>query len=1170
MIGVVLCCVLAWSPLGTLYGKSGQSEYKVPDGLVFGGAFIDRFLPVPIYKGLETDVWGAENVIPRDAHNGIEDAEYSYWGGNIIQGNDGKEHLFVCRWPEIHEKGHHIWWNSTVVHAVSDRPAGPFKVVDVVGKGHNPEIYQTNDGTYIIGIIGGAYQSKSLNGPWTRFDVRHDARPTQGKLNLTNRTYAEREDGSMLMVTKRGQVWLSKDGVNDFRQITAESVYPSVKGARLEDPVIWKDEVQYHLVVNDWYGRIAFYLRSPDGIRWKWAPGKAYDPTIMRHEGGTREDWYKFERPKVRQDKYGRATHMNFAVIDVAKDDDKGSDNHSSKNVVIPLVVPRRLQILNEEVITLKTWEIRVKILAEEGFDPQEDIDLQSLIFGAPELVNFGKGCLLVDSKPSGSDLILAFAGKGSGITARNFTAKLIGRTSRGGLLFGYSKLPGQPVADAPLADVDREIPYPEAMDDAAVIQPSIDDIDRKAMVIGNGDINALVYSAGNDVRLTVSKNDVWDSRMNTAEDEDLLSVNVKEHNWTGKRGAQPSWNENTYPIQVPSCVIKVKAGKGIRRATLDLRRASAEIESDSGTTRICALWQRNVFLVDSNSEVAIQSCKLGQLPEAKAGSTHGIQWIHQKLPGDGDYKGMSLAAALGGQGRRKVIALVSSHDSETPLKDAIALVEQTFSEDPQALVQSHQEKWAQFWAASGVELEIADFQNWWYRTLYYFRCYSKPGCTAIGLQAGYNRKAGWHGSYKINYNIWQTFWSPFTSNHPELVEPWAEHLYDYLPRARWFAKNAYGCEGAAFHSDTWPHEVDPANCNNKNKNQIVYMPWGYTMGMSGMAIQNLWNYYLYKPDQDYLKARIYPVIMEVAIFYCSFIEKCNRNENGKMIIGPSFNPEHGLFGTDDNPYDLTYTRYTLEAAISAAGILGVDKALVERFERNLTLIPDYHLTPDPKQNNQPVIADWRGAKHNSVGKPYNITVPVIPLFPGEQFSWFSSDADKALYKRTIHHVESNYNRNNSVVILNTARARMSMTDETIKDTHDWFKGQEQSNGLFLWKGHGFYMSEQAAVSALINEFLLQSVDRIIRIFPAWPDDKDASFTDLRAQGGFLVTAEQRSGEVVRLEIISTAGGKLRVLSPWPTIKVNAGSGKRSLQADIGGVFEIDTKAGDRLVFSTD
>ena len=153
--------------------------------------------------------------------------------------------------------------------------------------------------------------------------------------------------------------------------------------------------------------------------------------------------------------------------------------------------------------------------------------------------------------------------------------------------MFGYSKLPGQPVADAPLADVDREIPYPEAMDDAAVIQPSIDDIDRKAMVIGNGDINALVYSAGNDVRLTVSKNDVWDSRMNTAEDEDLLSVNVKEHNWTGKRGAQPSWNENPYPIQVPSCVIKVKAGKGIRRATLDLRRASSEIESDSGTTRI-------------------------------------------------------------------------------------------------------------------------------------------------------------------------------------------------------------------------------------------------------------------------------------------------------------------------------------------------------------------------------------------------------------------------------------------------------------------------------------------------------------------------------------------------------------------------------------------------------
>ncbi len=53
------------------------------------------------------------------------------------------------------------------------------------------------------------------------------------------------------------------------------------------------------------------------------------------------------------------------------------------------------------------------------------------------------------------------------------------------------------------------QIPYQEALDNAAVTQSSIDNINTKAMVIGNGDINALVSSAGNDIMLTVSKHDV-------------------------------------------------------------------------------------------------------------------------------------------------------------------------------------------------------------------------------------------------------------------------------------------------------------------------------------------------------------------------------------------------------------------------------------------------------------------------------------------------------------------------------------------------------------------------------------------------------------------------------------------------------------------------------------
>ncbi|VGO20386.1 glycoside hydrolase family protein [Pontiella sulfatireligans] len=442
---LLVCALMCFAPF-SLYGKTVESTYKVPEGLVHGGAFIDRFLPVPMVGKLRTDAWGADNVIPRDVGNGIEDAEYSYWGGNIVKGDDGKEHLFVCRWREDNKKGkrsgHHTWWSSIVVHAVSDFPLGPYKVVEEIGPGHNPEIYRRKDGSYMVGVMGEkAYKADSLNGPWekiaTGFVFKKD------DLNKTNRTYVQREDGSVLMMNKNGYVFISEKGDEQFKQITENSVYPKIEN-HFEDPVIWKDEVQYNLVVNDWYTRKAFYMRSPDGIQWKWDPGFAYDPSIMKHEGGMQEKWYKFERPKVRQDQYGRATHMNFAVIDVVKDEDIANDNHSSKNIVVPLRVPRRLGILNKGAITATTKEIRVLIKAEDGFQPLEDVDVDSLQFGAPEEVNFGKGCKPVSSKSSGSDLIVTFAGKGNGITAENFAAKLIGRTKNGDLLFGYSKLPSQ------------------------------------------------------------------------------------------------------------------------------------------------------------------------------------------------------------------------------------------------------------------------------------------------------------------------------------------------------------------------------------------------------------------------------------------------------------------------------------------------------------------------------------------------------------------------------------------------------------------------------------------------------------------------------------------------------------------------------------------------------
>lgn len=408
--------------------------------LVNGARFMDRFLPMQ-GKVLSSDTWGVDGVIPRYVDNGIEDRIWSYWGGNIKKGSDGKYHLFVCGWLESSLKGHGEWPNSYVFNAVSDNLTGPFVALNMIGKGHNPEVFQLKDGRYVLYVIDGRYVTDNINDSWEygKFDFNpRDRRIIEG---LSNLSFAQREDGSYIMVCRGGGIWISRDGLSEYNQITDKRVYPPVEG-RFEDPVIWRDHVQYHMIVNDWLGRIAFYLRSKDGINWITDPGEAYIPGIAVHKDGRQEKWFKYERIKMYQDEYGRAIQANFAVIDTLKPLDKPFDNHSSKNIGIPLNPGVLLTMLDNKPITAKTKSIRLKIKAEQGFNPQTDIDLNSLRFGASEEVNFGRGSKVLSYENDGKDLIITFDGKGNGITTNEFAPKLIGRYKNGKMLYGYACLP--------------------------------------------------------------------------------------------------------------------------------------------------------------------------------------------------------------------------------------------------------------------------------------------------------------------------------------------------------------------------------------------------------------------------------------------------------------------------------------------------------------------------------------------------------------------------------------------------------------------------------------------------------------------------------------------------------------------------------------------------------
>lgn len=445
--------------------------------LTTGGQFMDLLLPMEGSVAATESDWGTsagsntdpkyagtwEGTLGRWKDNGIEDATRSYWGGNIIKGDDGKYHIYVSGWPESTARGHMAWSSaSRVYHIKSDNVWGPYEYVSDIGPGHNSEIYKTGD-TYVIYHIEplGIYTSTSLGDSWTSGEFLYDKRDRiliageNTETSLSNCSFAKREDGSFVMIDRGGGIWVSRNGLADpWHQLTDKSVYlnSEIKNrGYLEDPVIWRDHLQYHMIVNDWNARYAYYYRSLDGLNWVKEAGKAYcgADDFAKHSNGDAEKWHKYERPRVYQDEQGRAIRMNFAVIDCVKQSDLGGDTHSSKNINMPLTKQLLL-----EVQTISSTSATVLVKAEDGFDPKTDLNFSSLKFGSHDKVNYGNGFSYSSYTESGDDIIITFTGSAGSINDGEWAPKMLGQKTDESIAFGYAKMPAVDYKPAMLSAV--------------------------------------------------------------------------------------------------------------------------------------------------------------------------------------------------------------------------------------------------------------------------------------------------------------------------------------------------------------------------------------------------------------------------------------------------------------------------------------------------------------------------------------------------------------------------------------------------------------------------------------------------------------------------------------------------------------------------------------------
>lgn len=445
------------------------------------------------------------------------------------------------------------------------------------------------------------------------------------------------------------------------------------------------------------------------------------------------------------------------------------------------------------------------------------------------------------------------------------------------------------------------------------------------------------------------------------------------------------------------------------------------------------------------------------------------------------------------------------------------------------ALEKPHREWWHQFYQQSFLSVPDGRIESFYWIQLYKMATCSRPDGPAVDLFGPYFRVSQWPGLW-WNLNVQLTYWPFYASNHLDL------------------AGNLINLIDDKFDSllDTYPEE------------KLGDLVW---------VIHNYWLHYRYLGDWKSIQEKWVPKAMKIA----ETLKKMEkRNSEGKIEILPMCSPEYKGFETYPNTnYNLALLHWLLNALIESNEKANANQVYVEDWESTLA-----DLVPYPVDDNGLMIASNQPVDMSH--RHYSHLLGLYPLFQLNP----DSPEDRELVDKSVVHWHQIENGKalagysyTGAVSLYAALGRGNDANAILQRflLGDIGISQLLSNTFYVEvDGKNPVIETPLSAAASIMEFLIQSWGGKIRVFPALPDQwEEASFFQLRAQGGFLVSASRSQGKTDWISVKSLTGEPCVVKVPDWTTAVQTGNGKKIPVSKIAeGEFSIDLKAGDEIVLS--
>ena len=450
-------------------------------------------------------------------------------------------------------------------------------------------------------------------------------------------------------------------------------------------------------------------------------------------------------------------------------------------------------------------------------------------------------------------------------------------------------------------------------------------------------------------------------------------------------------------------------------------------------------------------------------------------------------------------------------------------------------------------------QLEVMLFQYGRYLTIASSREDSQLPSNLQGVW-NYMNNPPWSSDYHMNVNLQMNYWPTYSTNLAECAMPLIDYVESLREPGRVTAEIYFGIESGE-------GEANGFTAHTQNTPFGWTCPgWSFDWGWSPAAVpwilQNVWEYYEFTGDVEFMKEKIYPMMKEEAIFYN---ETMVQDENGKWVSAPSYSPEHGP-RTAGNTYEQSLAWQLYEDVLTAAELVGeTDTDLIAEWEDKQANLKGpieigesgqlkewYEETTINSMDSQG--ADSDGHRHIS---------HMLGLFPGDLVATNEEWMEAA-------RVSMEYRVDQS-----TGWA-MGQRINTWARLGDGNKAHELIETLFsggiypnLWDSHSpFQIDGNFGMTSGVAEMLVQSNMGFIDLLPALPDAwADGNVDGIVARGNFEIDMTWVNTNLTEATILSNNGGECIV--EYATIE------DAKVLDENGKEVEVTKVADGRISFET-